>query len=371
MNKILLSVAIATATFFTTKSQNVNIPDANFKNYLLGNSAINTNNDGEIQVSEAQAYTGAIYAANLSMNTPIADLTGIEAFININFLDVRYNQLTSLNLSNNTALWHLACNDNLLTSIDVSNSTVLEYLYCANNQLTGLNINNNTSLRDLGCANNQITSLNVSNNTALENLYCNNNQLTSLSLSNNTALILLDCSYNQIPNLNISTNTSLLKLTCNNNQLTSLNVANGKNATINSSNFQRFWVFNNPNLSCIQVDNVQHCLSHWANGTTANGDVFVYDNGVNFSLNCTSTGISEFDENISVYVYPNPVNTTLNISTKNISTTLNIKIVNLLGETVISAILNNQDSNIDVSNLTNGVYFIHSSNGGAVKFIKE
>ena len=33
--------------------QNVNIPDANFKAYLVGNTAINTNGDSEIQVSEA------------------------------------------------------------------------------------------------------------------------------------------------------------------------------------------------------------------------------------------------------------------------------------------------------------------------------
>jgi hypothetical protein len=38
----------------------VNIPDANFKAYLVGNTAINTNGDTEIQVSEATAFTGAI-----------------------------------------------------------------------------------------------------------------------------------------------------------------------------------------------------------------------------------------------------------------------------------------------------------------------
>ena len=41
--------------------QNVYIPDANFKNYLIINSAINTNGDGEIQVSEASSFGGYIY----------------------------------------------------------------------------------------------------------------------------------------------------------------------------------------------------------------------------------------------------------------------------------------------------------------------
>jgi hypothetical protein len=38
--------------------KNVNIPDANFKAYLVGNKAININGDTEIQVSEASAFKG-------------------------------------------------------------------------------------------------------------------------------------------------------------------------------------------------------------------------------------------------------------------------------------------------------------------------
>jgi hypothetical protein len=56
-------------------AQNVNIPDANFKAALIGNAAINTNGDGEIQVSEAEAYTGGINVGSKG----IADLTGVEA----------------------------------------------------------------------------------------------------------------------------------------------------------------------------------------------------------------------------------------------------------------------------------------------------
>ena len=62
-----------------TFSQIVNIPDLNFKAYLVGNSAINTNSDSEIQVSEATAFTGTINCNALG----ISNLTGIEAFTNI------------------------------------------------------------------------------------------------------------------------------------------------------------------------------------------------------------------------------------------------------------------------------------------------
>ena len=49
MKKLLLILLYLPIILF---GQNVNIPDANFKAYLVGNSAINTNGDTEIQVSE-------------------------------------------------------------------------------------------------------------------------------------------------------------------------------------------------------------------------------------------------------------------------------------------------------------------------------
>ena len=143
--------------------QNVNIPDANFKAYLVGNTAINTNGDSVIQVSEANTFGGTI--ACISMN--IADLTGIEAF---------------------TALTSLYCYSNQLTSLDVSNNTALTDLYCYSNQLTSLDVSNNTALTDLYCSFNSLTSLDVSGATALTYLFCDSNQITSLDVSQNTAL---------------------------------------------------------------------------------------------------------------------------------------------------------------------------------------
>jgi len=61
----------------TCKAQNVDIPDVNFKAVLVGNTIININNDGEIQMSEAAAFNGEIYAGNIN----ISDMTGIESFV--------------------------------------------------------------------------------------------------------------------------------------------------------------------------------------------------------------------------------------------------------------------------------------------------
>ena len=102
--------------------QNVNIPDALFKAYLVGNSLINTNGDSEIQVSEATAFNGSIFCSSSN----ISDLTGIEDFTALTYLNCFNNQLTSLDVSTNLALTYLACNFNQLDSLDVSQNTALK-----------------------------------------------------------------------------------------------------------------------------------------------------------------------------------------------------------------------------------------------------
>ena len=121
---------------------------------------------------------------------------------------------------------HLYCSDNQLTSLDVSNNTVLMFLNCRNNQLTNLDVSNNTTLIELICGYNQLTNLDVNKNTMLTELYCRNNQLTSLDVSKNTALTYFNCNYNQLTNLDVSKNTALTVLGCGFNQLTSLELSN-------------------------------------------------------------------------------------------------------------------------------------------------
>ncbi len=59
------------------------------------------------------------------------------------------NQLTSIDVSQNTALTYLSLHDNQLTSIDVSQNTALTELSLSNNQLTSIDVSNNTNLNRL------------------------------------------------------------------------------------------------------------------------------------------------------------------------------------------------------------------------------
>ena len=164
-------------------------------------------------LTRLDCYTNPLKALDVSQNIALTYLYGSN------------NQLTTLDVSKNTALTDLGCSDNQLTALDVSKNTKLTYLNCGSNQLTALDVSQNTALTNLVCHDNQLTALVVSKNTALTELYCSHNQLTALDVSQNTALTGLDCNTNQLTTLDVSKNTALTTLNCFNNQLTTLDVS--------------------------------------------------------------------------------------------------------------------------------------------------
>ena len=93
---------------------------------------------------------------------------------------------------------------------------------------------------------------------AIRELNCGSNQLTSLDLSQNIYIDELECSFNQITYLDLSNNTELTKIYIDDNQLTYLDLRNG-----NNSNIIDFYASYNPNLTCINVDNVAWSTSNW------------------------------------------------------------------------------------------------------------
>ena len=244
MKKLLL---ILLCLPFIGFGQNVNIPDANFKAYLVGNSAINTNNDSEIQVSEANIFNGGIYCGGMN----ISDLTGIESF----------NNLT-----------HLHCHNNQLNFLDISQNLNLESLGVNGNQLSFLNLNQNTSLLDLNLSFVNPTNIDFSMLLNLTSLWFEN--LSELDLSHNTMLENLGGMFNS-------------------NSLTYLNIQNGNNINMNCDGIIALScgsLANDSNLSCIQVDDVAWSNLNWSSNINT---TFQY-----FSTNCPpATAILEHSTN--------------------------------------------------------------------------
>ena len=255
----------------------------------------------------------------------------------------------NLDVSKNTLLNILSCEDNQLKSLDVSNNPVLIELSCDDNHIAGLDVSTNTLLSSLSCENNQLTILRISGCAALTNLICRTNHLTRLDVSNNTALKCLLCNDNLITSLDISHNAELNSLYCGNNLLASLdiskNVALGSNGCwlnyLNISGMPSLYevcVWETFSLDSIEVD------------TTDSPNVY-------FTTECSgSTEIEpRFKENFSIY--PNPALNLLTIETE-YPDHYSIEITTLNGQMIQSGTYHGTSHQIDLSTFKKGVYFI-------------
>ena len=261
-----------------------NFPDANFRTVV---KKFDTNQDSSLSDTEI----AAVKKINCS-NKGITNLKGIEYFTSLNILLCTDNQLTALDVSENTALTELDCRYNKLTALDVSKNTALTILECNANRLTALDVSKNTALLYLICVVNQLTSLDVSKNTALTDLNCSNNELTALDVSKNTALTVLRSNHNQLTTLDVSKNTALLYLSCTSNQLTSLDLNNTKitNDPNCRNNIYQIVVDNDPtfDLSTLPGNFVVAKASDWSGGTVS-GNMLTVDSGkdtVTYKYDC-------------------------------------------------------------------------------------
>jgi len=195
----------------------------------------------------------------LTVNCQENRLTSLDFSKNpkFNYLYAHSNKLTSLNLTANPNLGYLNCANSLLENLDLSNNKYIMYLFCEGNRFKTLDVSNLSSLSQFGCDNNLLTTIDVSKNSNMSHFSCSRNQLTVLDLSSNANLWTLYCPENKLTALNISKNKKLEYINCSSNNLVSLNIKNGNNANFKgldndySVNFKK-----NPNLTCIQVDDI-------------------------------------------------------------------------------------------------------------------
>jgi hypothetical protein len=273
------------------------------------------------------------------------------------------NQLTSLDVSNNTALEDLICFNNQLTSLDLSNNIALSYLYCSYNQLTSLDITNNIVLVWLNCNYNQLTSLDVTNNIALSYLYCSNNRLTSLDVSGCNALVCLDCTADQLTRLDVSNNTALEDLNCSYNQLTSLDI---------SKNVKLLPYIDSPaigvflNLSYMPTL-YEVCV--WKMPFPPAGKDDLIDTAgspnVYFTTDCSTSIQGDCKEKMKIDIYPNPSDDIINIEFENPDNAF-IEIYNVSGTLILSKPLHSEFEKINLSGFSRGVYLVKVKQGRTV-----
>ena len=103
-----------------------------------------------------------------------------------------FTQLTALDISNNVSLENVYLSQNLIPSLNFSNCPNIYYVEIGSNLLTDLNFNNKSALYVLNCFGNlSLSSLNITNCTALNTLDCHFTDLSSLNITTNTNLAYL------------------------------------------------------------------------------------------------------------------------------------------------------------------------------------
>ena len=305
-------VLVDDATYSTTNWTNIasntifnnvhcdytDIPDANFEAALNALGYDDKSGDNKVPTPLIQSITTLDVSGK-----NISDLTGIEDFVGLTDLNVETNTLTSLDVSANTNLQVLVCNENDIASLVLGSNTNLSNVQgkfnelaavdvTANTGLVTLNLRNNAALASIDVSNNinlqtlnliecsiaaidisnlvnldsaylrdnNLSAIDLSKNILLKNISLDGMSLTSLDVSNNTLLELLRVTDNSIATLDLSNNSMLTDVECENNGLSFLNIKNGNNTSITT-----FLATGNPALTCIKVDDADYSTNNWTN----------------------------------------------------------------------------------------------------------
>ncbi|GGD26116.1 hypothetical protein GCM10011368_30130 [Hyunsoonleella pacifica] len=311
---------------------------SSFVSYVADNSTLitiscNNNELSTLQVNRCLALT------TLNCRSNALSLLDIGANTALEVLDFSDNELADINLSANSNLIALSGSQNQLTEVDDLSSVVLESLILDNNQISQLNtvLNSLPLLKHLSVSSNTLTDLNTSINVSLIELNVSNNALTSLELASNlNQLKNFNCSNNGINGgLDLSTlgtgtcpaqnlNNPLdfcpdtITINVSGNQIEFVNIQNGINNDI--SNFS---ATNNPNLTCIQVDDVNNIGTSWIKDISAEysidckfGETYVPDDNFEQALIDLGYDIAPLDDYVPTIIIE--VVTDLDISGNNI-----------------------------------------------------
>ncbi|WP_053976879.1 T9SS type A sorting domain-containing protein [Mangrovimonas xylaniphaga] len=330
-----------------------------------------------------------------------------------------FNALTNLDLSNNNQLELIICSHNELTSLDVSSKPQLYFLWVQNNSLTNLNLKNGNNEAfvinggipyinisnnpDLFCVEVDDAAYSTTNWTVKDEqtiyseeacqvyvpddnfeqalidlgydsvlddyvLLTNINTITNLDVSSKEiedltgieafeALEILNCNNNSLTSLDMSANSALTSFSCNTNNLTSLNLQFGINIAAGRSSLNTtIDITNNPDLTCVEVDNVDYSNANWT----------IKDPQTNYSLSCSGTLSNEAIELKNIEIYPNPSSGVFYVKVNEAAT---YSVLSVTGQTLKQGSLNQGHQTIDLSILEKSLYFlkIDTSKGSFTK----
>jgi hypothetical protein len=245
--KIILSLLTALLLSNLTIAQTTAIPDINFEKALIDLGHDTGVPDGVVLTANINTIDILLLSSwQVDTTQKISDLTGIEDFANLDHLEFKGHHVANLDVSQNTALIWLRCDNNQLTSLDVSQNTALLYLYCPYNQLTHLDVSQNIVLDDLICNNNQLSSLNMKNGA--------NSEIIFLSTNNNPNLTCVDVDDLIYSNTNWTSNNNHFNIDPHTSFSTDCATIPCSTVGISEFNLSSFSLYPNPATNQLSID---------------------------------------------------------------------------------------------------------------------
>ncbi|MCD8102265.1 MAG: hypothetical protein LUE26_06820 [Alistipes sp.] len=134
-------------------------------------------------------------------------------------LNIKNNNIKSLDMAGQSAVVSLACGANPLTVLEnIRDCRSLVTLGCSDCSLMELNVSDLATLRSLYCQDNSLTELDISGCNALWTLNCDGNLLTEINTAGLSRLETFYCRNNLVELLDLRTNTALRHLYCTGNE---------------------------------------------------------------------------------------------------------------------------------------------------------
>jgi hypothetical protein len=302
-------------------SQLTYMPDDVFETLVETSSGVPFNNDNYVSTSLI------INWGVINIHPQILDITGIEDFDNLTCIYFASSNISIIDLSNCSNLnWGIIVDiqdcPSLTTVILPPNEIAFSIILCPN--LSEVTFQNSNVIRDI-----------------------NPNNINGGSvIGSNTSLICLDMS--NILDVILGSRLSI----GGNNNLSGLKLNNG-----NCIKWGRVSTNQNPSLLCVQVDDPAFCYNAQSLGTwewncfTNPPCPFLY------STTCPNC-IAEVDElpTISINISPNPTSSKITVKASLVLIGEEFTIYDQLGKAVKSGIITAEETEIDLSNLSEGVY---------------
>lgn len=260
MKKILPLLLLFGAT---ATAQIVSIPDANLKAALVsasssntiafgpsGYTTVDTNSDGEIQVSEALAITGLQF-----QTMGITDFTGIQAFANLQTFGSYSNNISVLNLDGLTELNNINISgshgsNTVFSFNNIHEVTNLSFYY---SNITSLTISNANALQNVNIwGNTNLATLHLLSLPSLLKIAGDGGAVNNLSITNSPLLNDINLSGSNLTSITINSFPLLKKLNLSGNLLTDIsgftNVNNLEELNVQSNLISTFTMPSMPNL---------------------------------------------------------------------------------------------------------------------------